>query len=77
MLEEAIERIDPAAVSEGVVVPLLNGLEHMEPLRARFGDRVAAGTHLALSGVPSRAGSDHRGDALAAHHRRFGDSSTW
>jgi 2-dehydropantoate 2-reductase len=44
MLEEAIERIDPAAVSEGVVVPLLNGIEHMEPLRARFGDRVAAGT---------------------------------
>ena len=44
MLEEAIERIDPAAVSEGVVVPLLNGLEHMEPLRARFDGRVAAGT---------------------------------
>jgi 2-dehydropantoate 2-reductase len=44
VLEEAIERVDPAAVSEGVVVPLLNGLEHMEPLRARFGDRVAAGT---------------------------------
>jgi len=44
MLEEAIERIDPAAVAEGVVVPLLNGLEHMEPLRARFDGRVAAGT---------------------------------
>lgn len=44
MLEEAIQRIDPAVVSEGVVVPLLNGLEHMETLRARFGDRVAAGT---------------------------------
>jgi 2-dehydropantoate 2-reductase len=44
MLEEAIERVDPASVSEGVVVPLLNGLEHMELLRARFGDRVAAGS---------------------------------
>ena len=43
-LEEAIERIDPSAVFEGVVVPLLNGLEHMEPLRARFGARVAAGS---------------------------------
>jgi len=43
-LEDAIERVDPAAVAEGVVVPLLNGLEHMEPLRARFGDRVAAGS---------------------------------
>ncbi len=44
MLEEAIERVDPAAVAEGVVVPLLNGLEHMELLRARFDGRVAAGT---------------------------------
>ena len=43
-LEEAIERIDPAAVSEAVVVPLLNGLEHMEPLKARFDGRVAAGS---------------------------------
>ena len=25
MLEEAIERVDPAAVSQGIVVPLLNG----------------------------------------------------
>ena len=44
MLEEAIERIDPSAVSNGVVVPLLNGLEHMELLRARFDGRVAAGS---------------------------------
>ena len=44
MLEEAIARVDPSAVSEGVVVPLLNGLEHMETLRARFGGRVAAGS---------------------------------
>ena len=44
MLEDAIERVDPAAVSEGVVVPLLNGLEHMEQLRARFDGRVAAGS---------------------------------
>jgi 2-dehydropantoate 2-reductase len=43
-LEEAIERIDPAAVSAGVVMPLLNGLEHMELLRARFDGRVAAGS---------------------------------
>jgi 2-dehydropantoate 2-reductase len=27
----------------GVVVPLLNGLAHLPPLRARFGDRVVAG----------------------------------
>ena len=43
-LEDAIERVDPSAVSDGVVVPLLNGLEHMDVLRARFGGRVAAGS---------------------------------
>lgn len=43
-LQEAIERVDPAAVAGGVVVPLLNGLEHMGPLRARFDGRVAAGS---------------------------------
>ena len=44
MLEEALERVDPDSVSEGVVLPLLNGLEHMEILRERFPGRVAAGT---------------------------------
>ena len=43
-LEDAIQRVDPEAVSGGVVIPLLNGLEHMETLRDRFGDRVAAGS---------------------------------
>ncbi len=41
-LREALERVDPEVVRNGVVVPLLNGLEHMEPIRERFGDRVAA-----------------------------------
>jgi 2-dehydropantoate 2-reductase len=43
-LGDAVERIDPGAVENGVVLPLLNGLEHMELLRARFDGRVAAGT---------------------------------
>ena len=43
-LEEALERVDPETVGEGVVLPLLNGLEHMEPLRERFDGRVAAGS---------------------------------
>ena len=29
MLAEALERVDPEAVADGVAVPLLNGLEHM------------------------------------------------
>jgi 2-dehydropantoate 2-reductase len=44
MLGEALERVDPAAVEEGLVVPLLNGIEHMDVLRERFGNRVVAGT---------------------------------
>jgi 2-dehydropantoate 2-reductase len=44
MLEDALERIDPDSVTEGVVLPLLNGLEHTEILRQRFPGRVAAGT---------------------------------
>jgi 2-dehydropantoate 2-reductase len=43
-LEDALERVDPAAVEDGVVLPLLNGLEHMEPLRAHFDGRVVAGS---------------------------------
>jgi 2-dehydropantoate 2-reductase len=43
-LREALERVDPETVANGVVLPLLNGIEHMEPIRERFGDRVAAGS---------------------------------
>jgi 2-dehydropantoate 2-reductase len=40
-LAAALERIDGRA---GLAVPLLNGLEHMERIRARLGSRVAAGS---------------------------------
>jgi 2-dehydropantoate 2-reductase len=43
-LEDALERIDPAAVESGVVLALMNGLEHMETLRAKLGPRLAAGS---------------------------------
>lgn len=43
-LEEALEQVDPDAVEEAVVIPLLNGLEHLEVVRERLGPRVAAGT---------------------------------
>jgi 2-dehydropantoate 2-reductase len=43
-LDDAIARVDPDAVADGIVLPLLNGLEHMEKLRERFGDRVVAGS---------------------------------
>jgi len=43
-LDDAVERIDASAVEHGVVLPLLNGIEHMDVLRGRFDGRVAAGT---------------------------------
>ena len=41
-LAEALERIEPEAVANGAVIPLLNGLEHVELIRARLPGRVAA-----------------------------------
>lgn len=41
-LEDALARVEPDA--PGLVVPLLNGFDHMARLRERFGARVAAGT---------------------------------
>lgn len=44
-LEEALELVPPDRLGEGVVVPLLNGLDHVAVLRARLGaDRVVAGS---------------------------------
>lgn len=43
-LEDALERVDPDVVSEGVALSLLNGLEHMAPIHARFDGRAAAGS---------------------------------
>ncbi len=43
-LAEALDRVDPAAIGSALVVPLLNGFDHMALLRERFGARVAAGT---------------------------------
>ena len=40
-LEASLERI---AAEPGVVVPLLNGLDHLPTLRERFGDRAVAGS---------------------------------
>jgi 2-dehydropantoate 2-reductase len=42
-LGEALARVEPGA-QPALVVPLLNGFDHMALLRERFGRRVAAGT---------------------------------
>ncbi|MGI8631537.1 MAG: ketopantoate reductase family protein [Solirubrobacterales bacterium] len=43
-LDGALERVAEAAASPLIVVPLLNGIEHLPSLRERFGPRVAAAT---------------------------------
>ena len=40
-LEQALDRVH---VDPGLVVPLLNGVEHLATLRRRFGDRAVAGS---------------------------------
>ena len=43
-LEEALAQVHPDAVADAVVLPLMNGLEHVDVLRACLGPRVAAGS---------------------------------
>lgn len=43
-LDEALDRIAPTALEGAVVLPLLNGLEHVERIRARTEAVVAAGS---------------------------------
>ena len=43
-LDAALERVDPGSLDGAVVLPLLNGLEHVEALRERLDRVVAAGS---------------------------------
>jgi 2-dehydropantoate 2-reductase len=43
-LDAALELVPLARLGECVVVPLLNGIDHVEFLRERFGERVLAGS---------------------------------
>ena len=40
-LEAALDRVPPIALAGAVVLPLLNGLEHVDAIRARFGAQPA------------------------------------
>jgi 2-dehydropantoate 2-reductase len=42
-LDDALARVEAFAVADGVVLPLLNGLEHPDAIRRRLGPRVAPG----------------------------------
>ncbi|MBN0038938.1 2-dehydropantoate 2-reductase [Cellulosimicrobium cellulans] len=44
-LDDALDRVPPEVLGDGVVVPFLNGLDHLAVLRARFGtERVLPAT---------------------------------
>lgn len=43
-LDDALDRIDPVFLNGTLIIPLLNGLEHMSLLRTRLGRRVVAGS---------------------------------
>lgn len=62
-LEEALARVD-AGVAPALVVPLLNGFDHMALLRVRFPDRVAAGTIRVQAERPAPARVVQRGRFL-------------
>lgn len=52
-LEAALARVDADAARPGLVVPLLNGFDHMALLRERFGACVVAGTIRVQADRPS------------------------
>jgi 2-dehydropantoate 2-reductase len=63
-LAAALKRVPPEAVSGGLVVPLLNGLDHMAVVRSRFGPRIVAasiGHFEAARLAPGRIGHYSRG----------------
>ena len=43
-LDDALDRIAPEALAGAVVLPLLNGLEHVDVIRGRFRTALAAGS---------------------------------
>lgn len=65
-LDSAMDAIAPALGAETVVVPLLNGLSHIDRLQARFGAaRVAGG----VAGIPATLKPDGTVVQLGPFHR--------
>ena len=61
-LPAAIEAIAPAVGRETVIVPLLNGLAHLDALAARFGARHVLGGYALWAATLDAAGHIHRLD---------------
>ena len=71
-LPGALEAVSPAALGNGVLIPLLNGVAHLQLLRERYGlDRVIAGTIRVGAGrvAPGQASSTGAGTSRRAPSR--------
>ena len=55
-LESAIESFAPAVDENPVIIPLLNGLRHIDVLNARFGEKNVFGGQCAISATLSKDG---------------------
>ncbi|RBY96324.1 ketopantoate reductase family protein [Blastococcus sp. TF02-8] len=65
-LDEALERVPAEVLGDAVVVPLLNGVEHMAALRERYAAaHVVAGTIRVFASRPAPGEIRHEGQLLA------------
>jgi 2-dehydropantoate 2-reductase len=72
-LDGAIDALAPAVGLDSVVLPLLNGMRHLDVLDARFGaQRVLGGTCLISAHLEDTGRINHRNDA---HRLAFGERS--
>ena len=70
-LEEAMEQFAPAVGPATAILPVINGMSHIEKLAARFGaDRVLGGTAM-ISATLNEDG--HVVQLMPAHHLVFGE----
>lgn len=76
-LDAAFDRIAPGALDDAVILPLLNGLEHVEAIRMRLagGGRVAAGSIGRVSAASPEPGvvvwADQAGGRITAASRQL------
>jgi 2-dehydropantoate 2-reductase len=58
MLADALARVPPECLEHSIIIPFLNGFEHIELLRNRYGNRVAVGS-ISIEAMRSEAGVIH------------------
>lgn len=72
-LDGAIESFAPAVGDDTVIIPLLNGMRHLDILNARFGERKVFGGQCAISATLSADG--HIEHLVELHTLSFGEQN--